>query len=157
MEALASATGLTSEVRDVSGTATGILKIETAHGVVSCTVDEFGDAYRGMVRIWPAVAKVRDAQDGKRKVQADSAREAAKLAKLQAVEQAKADKAAAALVVKQERDAAKAKDITARAEAKLAALKAATETAQAKLANAATAKPAKTSKAPKAPKVPATK
>lgn len=98
LEALASAKSVTGEVKDVSGTAQGILAIQTEQGVVHCTVDQFGDAYRGMVRLWPVIASIRDKQDSKRKVQAAHAREsakaAAKAAKVSAMRQAKAAKKA---------------------------------------------------------------
>lgn len=67
-------------VEDQNGTAQGILTIKTTEGVIRCTVDQFGDAYKGMVRLWPMVAKVRDTQDKKRKLQAAAARKAARAA-----------------------------------------------------------------------------
>lgn len=90
LEALASATGVDGKVEDIKGTAQGSLRIQTDVGVIHCTVDQFGDAYRGMVRLWPKVAAIREQQDKRRAVQAVAARKAAKAAKIEATKQAKA-------------------------------------------------------------------
>jgi hypothetical protein len=99
LEAMATATGkVEGRVQEKDGVIYGVLRIPTEHGVVICTVDQFGDAYRGMVRCWPMVARVREQQDKQRKEQGIKARLAAKLAK--AHTKAKATKPAKSKSVK---------------------------------------------------------
>lgn len=93
LEAMATATGkVEGDVREHKGVIYGTLRIPTEKGVVVCTVDQFGDAYRGMVRCWPMVAGIRDEQNEQRKVQSAKVREAAKQAKLDTVKAAKVAK-----------------------------------------------------------------
>lgn len=93
MEALASAQSADGSVQDIKGTPTGTLRIHTTHGVINCTVDQFSEAYKGMVRMWPTIGGIRAKQDSQRQVQAARDREAAKAAKIQAAKLAKAERA----------------------------------------------------------------
>lgn len=113
LEAMATATGaVEGDVREHKGVIIGTIRIPTERGVVVCTVDQFGDAYRGMVRCWPSVALVRGEQDSQRKVQAAKQREADKQAKLDAIAHAKAEAAAVKAKLAKAAKAVKAKKPT---------------------------------------------